>query len=300
MAEEKYRIDEEERQNLMISLQKTVVRIVAQQYPQLERLAKAQVPLLADTDYREQLLVNLTTAHLRCLSSTCIKLAMLMTLGRCCRLYPKKEPDTWIEMMRINDLQPSLFDCDHDGFGTVFDVQAVEDFLDVALDSVFAEVELGGDLAAGKPLGNEAQDDELLGAEQVRGGNWLAGGGTAAQLREHAGGNLGVDGRFSARNGPNGALEVEALNVFDEKTARASLDTLRDQRFIGKRSEDHDGGLWIARAGQATEFDAVRTGQANINQGDVWSLAFDQFQRLLRAGRFSNNLEICLSDENGF
>ena len=61
--------------------------------------------------------------------------------------------------------QPALLYGDHYGFGTILDAEAMEDFLDVAFDRVLAEVELGGDFAAGEALGDEAQDDELLRAE---------------------------------------------------------------------------------------------------------------------------------------
>src|SRR5258708_12315079 len=102
-------------------------------------------------------------------------------------------------------------------------------------------------------MGYKAQDDELLGAEQVGRGCWLGGWRAAAQLRENCGSDFGVDGGFTTRDGPNRAFEVEALNVFDEETTRSGLNTLRDQVFVGEGGQNDNGGLWIALAGPATQ-----------------------------------------------
>lgn len=69
--------------------------------------------------------------------------------------------------MEVENLQPSLFNRNHHGLGSIFYAQAVENFLDVAFHGVLAEVEPGGDFATGETLGNKAQDDELLRTEPI-------------------------------------------------------------------------------------------------------------------------------------
>jgi len=53
-------------------------------------------------------------------------------------------------------LQPSVFDGDHHGLCTIFNIEAMENFLHIAFNRIFAEIQLSGDFTAGESLSNQA------------------------------------------------------------------------------------------------------------------------------------------------
>ena len=69
--------------------------------------------------------------------------------------------------------KPPLFDGNHHRFGSILHTKAVQNLLYIPFDCVFTEVELRGNLAAGKALGDEAKMTiccELSGSAR---GSWL-------------------------------------------------------------------------------------------------------------------------------
>src|SRR5260370_4890782 len=109
-----------------------------------------------------------------------------------------------------------------------------------------------------------------------------------------------MEGGLPQGTGPEGAFETKTLNAFDKEATCARLDTLGNQRLIGKGGQDNHRRLRVALCDGPADLNTAYPWQPYVEQNHVRMQACNQLVCLLSVGSITHDLKVVFLCQHRF